>query len=310
MDQVHVSEERFQEVAADIEKDLQQYNTQGKTPIVPVSAFSPGGEGIIRNTGGQTNKMSWYQGQNLLELLQEAETKEAYSADAPLRLAVEGRGEIFSPPGAGTVLVGTLEAGTLTPGQEIVAEPARTLGKPNTGRIRDVFLAKSVTDTTPQRMQEVRERSIVSVSIPNWERKEANQYLRHGGVLGTKDSPPSVANTIEAEVVFFEEDLVYFGKKYVIQPHVSYVTGSFREILDKEVLDLKEDDFAAPVGQRVRAVIEFDEPWCIETVEDFPRLSRFAVMEQNRTVAYGTCIRILDFEKLYPELLIGQARGT
>lgn len=296
MDQVGFSEDLFQQVTSDIQEKLQQKYALEGVPIVPVSALSPHAEGIVTTMGDQTNRMPWYQEQEpkLLKLLQEAEATKAYSPDAPLRLAVEGRGEIFSPPGAGTVLVGTLEAGTLTPGQEVVAEPAHTLGKPSAGRIRDVFLAKGVTGTTPQRMQEVRERCIVSVSIPDWKRNEAREYLRHGGVLGTKDSPPSVATHIEAEVVFFEEDLVYFGKEYIIQPHVSFTIGTFREILDKESLDLKQATFSAPAGQRVHAVIEFREPWCIETADDFPRLARFAVMEQNRTVAYGRCIRILD----------------
>lgn len=301
MDRVGYSQDRFVEAAEQISEDLigkYRLAENGKNiPILPISALQEPGEGVIPMEQIQEPNMPWYEGPSLLEIINDLERTVSVQIDKPLRIAVEGPNEIFSPQGVGTVLVGTLESGVVKPGQLIVAEPISTTeGKEITGHVKSIRLAKGVTNTDEPPPSEVSARAVVSITVPEWSRDRANFYLRHGGVLGETRQRPTVARKIKAHVLFFVRDSVYHGKEYKVQPHVAFAMGRFLAIQDRtDFLDLRQEGYeSSESGEWVEAEIEFHRPCCIEVASIFPRLSKFSISEGNRVIACGKCVEIIE----------------
>jgi len=319
MDQVNYSELRFLEVEAQIrESMISQYDLPPDTPVIPVSALSENGEGVLSKHGG--DNLRWYRGPCLLDILSLLKAHGLGSNQKPVRLAVEGRSEVFSAEGVGTVVVGTLEYGSLSKGVALKVEPASTLsGTPVTRRVKSVWIAKGVTSVKVQPDdQTVGARELVSVSFSSYDRKTAEKDFRHGGVLGTEET--GVAKLIFAEVYFFEDERVYAGKQYKIYPHGAWAMGQFVRILERREMNIsvkiramslpetdrepkqifgrqsnqvdKETRFAK--GEQVMAEILFQRPICIEEARSFPRLGRFIIREKNTIIGCGICARILE----------------
>lgn len=296
MDKIGYSKDRFEEVFDDIHELLiATYSLDESIPIVPVSALF--GEGISDPAGTSTTSMSWYGGPCLLEVLQSRKASlESSESSSTVRFAIEGAREIYSPPGVGTVLVGTLEYGQLVIGDKLIAEPISTMtGQRITSTVRSMQLARSVTDRETASLNSVEARAIVALSMPAWTRQLAISYFRKGGVLGSEQARPRTASYIVADVIFFEADTVYSGKEYLVHPHVTGTVARFKKIIDKDALsyDLVEDEYSTAFGELLRSEIEFQTPCCIETHSNFPRLSKFVVREHNRIVACGRCVEII-----------------
>ena len=50
----------------------------------------------------------------------------------------------------------------------------------------------------------------------------------------------------------------------------------------------------AKKGMKIIAVIETQEPVCVETYDDYPQLGRFTLRDQGTTIAIGKIVKILD----------------
>ncbi len=307
MDVVGYSKLRFNEVKEELEElifPILQRHHEVEPPIIPVSALSGVG---FRN---RDKELDWYDGINALEAIQEAQARNAPEAVEQVRFVVGGGKEIYSPPGVGTVLVGTLESGKLRTGDELVLQPASEKeNKLITIRVRSVQRARSVTEKKSENVDVIPARAIVAVAASGLPETDAERYLRHGGILGTKLDQPSVANEIEAELIFFEPSTVYSGKDYVILTNASRsiariltIEGNPKSVYyvdekakDKHKLeyDLSKDEYDASAEEVTRAKLSFSQPVCIESSMQFQRLTRFILREQNRIVACGRCLSII-----------------
>jgi len=263
------------------------------TPILPVSAIS--GSGI---SGRFAESLTpWYDGQDLIGLVRDAEFSESQPFIDVTRFAVEGGREILSPPGVGTVIVGTLEIGSLRAGDRLIAEPASTLQKREIyAVVRSLHLAKGVTDMRSDPVETVAARAIVSLNVPNWKNIRAiRSAFKNGGILGSPSRRPRVAKEIEASIVFFEPDIVYAGKEYRLHPHVAETTARVQSILNRDRLsiNLQSEEYISDAGEVVDARIAFHSPCCIEERSAFPRLANFVLRENNRIIGCGKCLRVI-----------------
>jgi len=263
------------------------------TPILPISALADSGI-----TGSfETSLTPWYGGPDLTSLLRSTAEVEGEASGSQIRFTIEGGREILSPPGVGTVLVGTLESGTLRAGDRLLAEPVSTIGNREVcANVRSLHLAKGVTEGKSEQVEEAKARTILSLNVPNWkDLKEVRSAFRNGGVLGQVTQRPRVAREIEASIVFFEPDIVYSGKEYRLHPHVAQTTARIQTILSKDhfQVDLRDDEYIPNTGEIVEARVALHTPCCIEERADFPRLANFVLRENNRIIGCGKCLRIL-----------------
>lgn len=307
MDVVGYSELRFNEVKEEIEEfifPIAHRHEDKEPPIIPVSALS--GVGFKDHD----QEVEWYSGITALEAIKQAQEINAPEEVEAVRFVVGGGKEIYSPPGVGTVLVGTLESGKLHTGDELVLQPASE--KENdliTIRVRSLQRARSVTEKKSPDVEVIPARAIVAVAASGLPIAKAEYYLRHGGVLGHRQAQPSVASEIEAQLIFFLPNTVYNGKDYMILTNASRciarilsIEGTSKSVYhvdeeakDKQRLeyDLSKDEYDASVGEVVRARLSFEQPICIESSKEFQRLTRFILREHNTVVACGRCLNII-----------------
>lgn len=304
-------------------------------PIIPVSALTgvgfgkPPEEGLSEKEAADWRKgietMQWYDGQDAIQAVSAPRDWIAPEAVSGVRFAVEGGMEIYSPVGVGTVLVGALETGTLRPGEKLKIEPAsKEVGEDVVVQVRSLQRARGVNEAASTKGEpEVAARAIVGVSMgKSIKKSEAEKHLRHGGVLGRLDEPPQTAKEIEAELFFFDPEMVYGGKEFIILTNTSRGVAKIFDISrepelrsDAEMeptaasakwradalthtLSLykeshKTTGYKASVMERVRAHLRFEKRLCIEKEEKYQRMTRFLLREKNRIVACGRCLDII-----------------
>jgi elongation factor 1-alpha len=283
MDEVGFSQTAFETVAAQVRAELVDDCLGYEPPIIPIYALSQA------ETAAQEPQLAWYSGVTLTEAMQARERKDAVE-HVPVRFAVR---EVFSPPGAGTVLLGVLETGRLSVDDHLVLEPASTLhGTRIAIRCRSLQRARGINEQKQKIVQHLEPRVIAAIATSDLTREQARLHLRHGGMLGPTAVGPNVASHIEAEMIFFTSETVYVGKQYKLQANASDSEATVVRIEGKQkVIDqMQLDEFDALDGDIVRLRLKLERPICIETEQSFQRLTRFVLREKNEVVACGRCI--------------------
>lgn len=293
MDVIGYSEAAFQDVKHDVESTilpLLRTYSDSDPPIVPISALS----GVGIKTSNEAS-MPWYSGPSALSIISDCEIK-ARQRTTRLRVAVEGAAEVYSPPGVGNVIVGSLETGTLSSNDELIIEPASTMAnKDITVRVRSLQRARSVNEKSGANEDVIHSRAIVAIAVASdLSRKELEGYLSHGGVLGPSSDRPRVTSEFVGELFFFEMDTVYGGKDYLIFPNASRGNVRVQSIGSRKRLhDLSHEKYQVKGGEQVVATFRMQTPICLDCSADFPRLNRFVLREHNKIVACGHCVQII-----------------
>lgn len=112
---VNYSEARYNEIKSEMGNYLKKvgYNPD-KIPVIPISGFN--GDNMLE----KSPNMPWYKGLTLFDTLDSLDVPKRPS-DKPLRLPIQ---DVFKIGGIGTVPVGRVETGILTPGQVVTIAPA------------------------------------------------------------------------------------------------------------------------------------------------------------------------------------------
>lgn len=177
MDAVGYSQALFNEVENEIREGLiAKYDLDSWIPIIPVSALEGAGVSSVDITADKT---PWYSGKSIMQVLNDTQRGAIEEGKESIRFTVEGPREVYSPSGVGTILVGRLEYGTLKTGQVLVVEPISSQAQePVTTKVRTIHLAKGVTDSSSQPIDEIQAKAIVALSASSWSKKDASTYLK------------------------------------------------------------------------------------------------------------------------------------
>lgn len=300
MDIVGYSEIRYKEVCNSIIGDLiNEINNIDEIPIVPISALT--GEGI-----SSFNKIDWYHSDTVIGLIENSREKSKFSDIQKIHFVVEGGNVVHSLQGIGTVVVGTLESGTLNKVDKLIVEPASTIQNENLEfSIKSMQYARSITDDKTNRsVAEIPARAIVAVALSDLKLQVAKVLFKRGAILGKRENKPKVASEISAEVIFFEPDTVYEGKEYVFYTNASQSVAQVITIPPKESNELfyhtkknknRDNVIATKVleTESYSIKLRLKYPICIEDDIIFQRLTRFILKQNNKIVACGRCLNII-----------------
>eukprot|EP01071_Lankesteria_metandrocarpae_P010651 Lankesteria_metandrocarpae@DN5362_c0_g1_i1.p1 len=114
MDSCQYKEERYNEIQREVSGYLKRIGYKAdKLQYVPISGFV--GDNMIE----KSDKMGWYKGKTLLEILDVVEAPERPSGK-PLRLPLQ---DVYKIGGIGTVPVGRVETGVIKPGMVVTFAP-------------------------------------------------------------------------------------------------------------------------------------------------------------------------------------------
>ncbi|MEK6982418.1 MAG: translation elongation factor EF-1 subunit alpha [Candidatus Micrarchaeota archaeon] len=273
MDAVEWSQAKYNDTKVEVEKLLKGigYKTEG-IHFVPCSGYF--GANLTKKA---TDKMPWYTGPTLLEVLDGFKIP-AKLTDKPLRLPIQ---DVFTITGHGTVPVGRVETGIMKLNESVVIMPSGAKG--------DV---KKI-EMHHQELQQAAPGDNVGFNVKGIEKKD----IKRGDVLGPSSNPPTVAAEFTAQIVVLNHPTaISAGYTPVCHIHTAQFAGRIVEILEKKDPKsgqplpgkpdfIKTGDVAIVKIQPMKAVV-------IEKFADFPPLGRFAIRDMGQTVAAGVVLSV------------------
>jgi elongation factor 1-alpha len=281
MDTVNYAEDKFNKVKEDVSEILKQagYNLEE----VPFLA----GSGLIGdNITKKSDKMPWYKGSTVLEQMDLFPAPEK-PLELPLRMPVQ---DVYEITGIGTVPVGKIETGVMKVGQKIVVLPGRS-GTGVEGEVRSM-------EAHHEQLQTAEAGDNIGVNLRGIGKKD----IARGDVICDAGKPAKIVEEFTAQVAIINHPTVVAkGYTPVFHVHTAQVPCQFIELISK--LDpktgqtaqenpdfLKNGDVAIvkikPVGNLV-----------LETAEENPHTSRFAIRDAGVTVAAGVCKSLVEKKK-------------
>jgi len=268
------SEERYNECRKEMEALLKVvgYDTS-KVQFVPVSGWQ--GDNLVK----KSEKMPWYKGPTLLEVLNSFQ-QPPKPTDKPLRIPVQ---DVYSITGIGTVPVGRVETGVLKVGDSVVFMPANARGE-----CKDI-------ETHHTKITEAVPGDNIGFNV----RGIAKNEVHRGDVAGKSDNPPTVANEFVGRIiVVFHPTAIAAGYTPVMHAHTATTSATFTELLQKidarsgQVTQEKPDFLKT--GDAALVKIRPLRPLAIETYNEIPQLGRFAIRDMGSTIAVGVVAQVTE----------------
>jgi elongation factor 1-alpha len=268
------SEERYNECRKEMESLLKVvgYDTS-KVQFIPVSGWQ--GDNLVK----KSDKMPWYKGPTLLEVLNSF-TEPPKPTNKPLRIPVQ---DVYSITGIGTVPVGRVETGVLKVGDTVVFMPANARGE-----CKDI-------ETHHTKIQEAVPGDNIGFNV----RGIAKNEVHRGDVAGKSDNPPTVANEfIGRIIVVFHPTAIAAGYTPVMHAHTATTSATFTELLQKidarsgQVTQEKPDFLKT--GDAALVKIRPLRPLAIEAYSEIPQLGRFAIRDMGSTIAVGVVAEVTE----------------
>ncbi len=267
MDDVNYAEARFNEVKEIVEKMLKMvgYNT-AKVNFIPVSAWK--GDNLVK----KSENMPWYKGSTLAEAL-DSFTPPEKPINKPLRIPVQ---DVYTITGVGTVPVGRVETGKMKTNEKVIVMPS---GVP--GEIKSI-------ETHHTQMDYAEAGDNIGFNLRGVDKKA----IHRGDIIGSIDSPPSVAKEFEAQIIVIHHPTAMApGYTPVLHAHTAQVAATISEFVAK--IDPKtggiveEKPKFLKTGDAAIVKIRPVRPLAIETFKEFPEIGRFALRDMGTTIAAG-----------------------
>jgi elongation factor 1-alpha len=272
MDLVDYQESTYRDVVDEVKNLLGQvgFPTDDAT-FVPTSAF----EGD--NVSEASENTPWYDGPTLLEALN-ALPEPQPPTDAPLRLPIQ---DVYTISGIGTVPVGRLETGEMSPGDNVSFQPSDVGGEVKTIEMHH----EEVDYAGPG--------DNVGFNV----RGLGKDDIRRGDVCGPADDPPKVAETFTAQIVVMQHpSVITAGYTPVFHAHTAQVACTVESIdkkMDPASGEVAEEnpDFIQS-GDAAVITVRPQKPLSIEPSSEIPELGSFAVRDMGQTIAAGKVLSV------------------
>lgn len=270
MDAVNYSEAEYKKVSEDVKKLLKGigYKTD-EMKFVPTSGY------VGDNVAKKSDKMAWYKGETLVEVLDTFKPPEKPTGK-PLRMPIQ---DVYTITGVGTVPVGRIETGIMKPGDTLIFLPSGSKGEVKSIEMHH----ESVPQAGPGDNVGINVRGIGKGDI------------KRGDVAcHEKDAAKPVKEFTAQIIVLNHPSVISKGYTPVLHVHTSQVACTFVEIVKK--LDPKTGATAAEhpdfikTGDAAIVKLKPTRPFIIEKQSEMPELARFAIRDMGQTVAAGVCI--------------------
>jgi sulfate adenylyltransferase subunit 1 len=278
MDLVDDSQEAFERIRA----QFHQFATGlGFTEVheIPVSALR--GDMVVE----RGNELSWYDGPTLLEYLETVPARHDES-EQPLRFPVQRVVRVAggnAQPGSDFEhrefrgYQGTVAAGRLRVGAEVVALPSRV-----TARVAEILGPHGSIDTAPADM---------AVTV----RLDREIDLSRGDMLAAPSALPVIDQDIVAEVCWFDAEPLAPAHPYLIKHGGATVRAKFAALqhrIDVDTLRLVDEPETLSMNDIARVRLRTQRPLAVDPYRLNRTTGAFIVIDEatNRTVAGGTVV--------------------
>lgn len=276
MDLVDYDEKVFESVKAEYLEFLKQINITPRF-VLPVSSFM--GENIVK----KSDKMPWYDGMCILEVLDEFDCEEDH-ANQPFRMPVQDVYKFTRNGDDRRIVAGTIETGTVRPGQEVIFYPS---GKRSHIKNIEVFNADPITEGVPG----------MAIGFT----MEEQIYITRGEMMSVEgEQKPKTASRIAANIFWLGKKELVPGKVYFLKigaAKVKMELESVRGVINSSNLSSTDEKQAVSKNEVAECVLRTDKPIAFDLVEDIAGTSRFVIVDDYEIAGGGIITEALSDEE-------------
>lgn len=276
MDLVDYDKTVYEKVKKEYLEFLDKINITPKF-VLPVSAFQ--GENIVK----KSDKMPWYQGMCVLEVLDHFECEES-KENQPFRMPVQDVYKFTKNGDDRRIVAGTIQTGTIRPGQEVVFYPS---GKRSHVKKIEVFNAPPLEVGKPD----------MAIGFTMVEQI----YITRGemmSIVGEKE--PKTASRIAANIFWLGKKEFMPGKIYYLKigaEKVKMELECIKGVINSSNLSSTEEKAAVGRHEVAECILRTDKPIAFDTVEDIAGTSRFVIVDDYEIAGGGIITAALEDEE-------------
>jgi sulfate adenylyltransferase subunit 1 (EFTu-like GTPase family) len=270
MDLVDYSKDRFEELVEEFEGFAVKLGGVGEISYIPISALH--GDNVVENS----ERLSWFSGGSLLDLLEKVEVAYDHPYDRPARFPVQW---VIRPASGENGVdyrgyAGQLASGALRRGDEVTVLPggART-------RIAAI-------DTYDGELEE----AIAPMSLSL--RLEDELDVSRGEMICRPEGAPTVGRELVADVCWMAEEPLRAGGRYLIK-HTSRgataVVDEIQDLVDVQTLERTGPPAELALNDIGRVRLRTSSPLVFDPYTSNRRTGSFILIDEtnNGTVAAG-----------------------
>ncbi|CAG5133053.1 unnamed protein product, partial [Candidula unifasciata] len=273
---VEWEEARFNECREKLLPYLKKCGFNPKTDLyfMPCSGLS----GAFLTIVPEESLCPWYRGPSLLEYL-DSLPPISRALEAAVRLPIADRYKDM-----GTIILGKIESGVVTANQKLVMMPNKAVVK----------VMNIVSDEEDS--EDAMPGENVRLKISGVEEEDVSP----GFVLCSPDNVCNTGRVFDAQIVILEyKSIITAGYSCVIHIHTCVEEVTLKALLclvDKKTGDKTQlrPRFIKPDQAGIARLEVNDGIICLETFKDFPQMGRFTLRDENRTIAIGKVLKIIE----------------
>lgn len=273
---VNWSQERYDQCVKNLSNFLKAigYNVKEDVIFMPVSGYS--GAGLKDRVNPKD--CPWYSGPSLLEYLDTMSHMDR-RINAPFMLPIAAKMRDM-----GTIVEGKIESGHIRKGHS-------TLLMPNKINVE----IQNIYNETESEVDMAICGEQVKLRIKGIEEEE----ISAGFVLTSPKNPIKNVTRFVAQIAIVElKSIMSAGFSCVMHVHTAIEEVTITRLLHKLEKGTNRKSKKPPAfakkGMKIIAVVETEEPVCVETYQDYPQLGRFTLRDQGTTIAIGKIVKILE----------------
>ncbi|KAF9113324.1 translation termination factor GTPase eRF3 [Mortierella sp. AM989] len=271
---VNWAKERFDECVTKLTPFLKGsgYNMKTDVMFLPVSGYT--GANIKNRLDAK--ECDWFNGPALLEYLDQLKIADR-NISAPLRMPISEKYKDM-----GTVVVGKIEAGSIKKGAQLLMMPnaAKVEVQAIFNELEEEIPVAAVGDNIRLRLRGIEEEDIMI-----------------GFVLCSPKNPVHAVSKFEAALgILDHKNIICAGYTAVLHIHnaIEEITlSAMIHLIDKKTgRKSKRPPQFLKKGQQGIVMIETAGPLCVETFTDSPRMGRFTLRDEGKTIAIGKITKL------------------
>lgn len=273
---VNWSKERYDQCVKNLSNFLKAigYNVKEDVVFMPVSGYS--GAGLKDRVDPKV--CPWYEGPSLLQYLDKMSHLDR-RVNAPFMLPIAAKMRDM-----GTIVEGKIESGHIKKGHS-------TLLMPNKINVE----IQNIYNETENEVDMAICGEQVKLRIKGIEEED----ISAGFVLTSPKNPIKNVTRFVAQIAIVElKSIMSAGFSCVMHVHTAIEEVTITRLLHKLEKGTNRKSKKPPAfakkGMKIIAVVETEEPVCVEAYQDYPQLGRFTLRDQGTTIAIGKIVKILD----------------
>ncbi len=276
MDLVDYSQEVYEKVKEEYLTFLKEIDIEPAF-VLPVSAFQ--GENIVT----KSDKMPWYDGMCILQVLDEFENEQENDKQ-PFRMPVQDVYKFTRDGDDRRIIAGTIETGTIRPGQEIIFYPS---GKKSHVKTIESFNTAPIEEGKPG----------MAIGFTMQEQI----YITRGEVMAIAGEPqPKTASRISANIFWLGKKDFVPGKLYFLKiggEKVKVEVEQIKGVINSSNLSAEEAKQGVERHEVAEVILRTDKPIAFDLVADGASTSRFVIVDDYEIAGGGIITEALEDEE-------------